>query len=71
MMNPPMWRSRLDLSLQNIFFDFEGAMNKLQYPLQFSQLSMSLFDTLVVKEPTTISKSVLDLFMLNNNFPTT
>ena len=45
-------------------------MNKPQYLYQFSQLSTSLFDTLVVKKLTGVSKSGLDLFIINNNFST-
>ena len=37
----------------------------------FPQSSMSLFSYLVFKKPTAFSKSGLDLFMVNNNFPTT
>ena len=46
-------------------------MKKPQYPFQFYQSSTSIFDTLLVKKPTAVSKSGLDLFLINNNFVTT
>ena len=46
-------------------------MNKPQCPYWFSQSSTSLFGTLVVNKPTAVSKSGMDLFMINKNFTTT
>ena len=46
-------------------------MKKPQYLSQFSHSSMSLFDNLVFKKLTFISKSGLEIFIINNNFTTT
>ena len=63
-----MWIFHLGSLWQNHFFFFESAMNKYQDPLQFPQSSNSLFAALVVKKPTAVSKSGMDLFIMNNNF---
>ena len=46
-------------------------MNNPHYPSQFSQSSRSLFDTIVVKKLTAVSKLGLEIFMMNNNADTT
>ena len=69
-MDPPMCIYVIDSSLQKSF-SLRVQWTNLNILLNSPQSSMSLFDTLVIKKTTAVSKSVLDLFMINNNFVTT
>ena len=51
-------------------FFFEGTVNKPQYPSQFYQFSTLLFNTLVIKKLTDVSKSGLAFFIINKKFAT-